>query len=56
MEHFPLFRKHKKGGGLRRSGRLGGYKLHLAPDEIQRIKNVYKEDIDYLKNYYEDLK
>ena len=55
-EHFPLFRKHKKGGGLRRSGELGGYGSQLSPDEIERIKKVYKEDIDYLKNYYEDLK
>ena len=52
---FPLFnsRSHSK---LSRRGRTRGYKHYLKPDEIDRIKILYKEDIDYLKPYYEDLK
>ena len=52
---FPLFnnRSHSK---LSRRGRTRGCKKYLKQDEIDRIKILYREDIDYLKQYYEDLK
>ncbi len=50
---FPLFTPETK---LRRQGRERGYKHYLKQDEIDRIKILYKEDIEYLKPYYPDLK
>lgn len=47
QEKFP---DYKPKGKLQRTSDY----VDVSPRQIERIKNVYKEDIDYLKKYYED--
>ena len=54
-KQFPLFNNRSQ-SKLSRRGRTRGYHRYLKQDEIARIKTLYREDIDYLKQYYEDLK
>ena len=41
---------------LIRSGRLNGYQGSLTNKQIERIKKVYKDDIEFLSSYYRHLK
>ena len=40
---------------LIRSGRVNGYHESLTKEQIKRIKKVYKDDIEFLSNYYPHL-
>ena len=61
-KHFPdfpkrgkpvKFRNNTRKSWLKRQGRLDGYKKYLKPKQIDRIKEIYKEDIDFLAEYYD---
>ena len=61
QEHFPLFCKHRTNGswlsrkGKNKDGKDKVWFKILNKKQIDRIREVYKEDIEYLKEYYEDL-
>ena len=47
------FRNNTRKSWLKRQGRHDGYKKYLDKKQIDRIKELYKEDIDYLAEYYD---
>jgi hypothetical protein len=56
QKDFPLFNRGKKNANPLRRGRNKGYHKFLDSRQIERIKEVYKQDIRFLNKYYDDLK
>ena len=61
-KHFPDFpkrgkpvkwRNNTRKSWLGRQGRQDGYKKYLSQKQQDRIRTLYKEDIDYLEKYYD---
>ena len=61
-KHFPDFpkrgkpvkwRNNTRKSWLGRQGRQDGYKKYLSQKQQDRIRTLYKEDIDYLEEYYD---